>query len=81
MIPVRFQMKDNLFNFVVTDYYVLEVKISQACETTVQKYKVFQKSGVNFDIEISKTIKDIATHLIYFESLQSQIFHGMFKYV
>ena len=30
-------------------------------------------------MNISKTIKDIATHLIYSESLQSQVFDGIFK--
>ena len=35
--------------------------------------------GHNLLLNISKTTKDITTHLIYSESLQSQVFHGMFK--
>ena len=30
-------------------------------------------------LDISKTVKDIATHLIYCESLQSQVYDAMFK--
>ena len=43
----------------------------------LKNIRVFQKSWA--PLNMSKTIKEITMHLMYSESLQSQVFYRMFK--